>query len=119
MSLKSGLMIAAVLVGLGATSVAMAPAQEGTLPPDKAKKESKEWSKEHAKEAKVHRAEAKQRGREAKAHRLQSHEAGVHRQPRMDTNMKRAERQELAKERKANAKLLRAEHKREAKANRQ
>jgi hypothetical protein len=33
--------------------------------------------------------------------------------------MKRAERQELAKERKANAKLLRAEHKREAKANRQ
>jgi len=58
----------------------------GTLPPGQAKKESKEWRKEHKREAREHHHEMTKAQREAWEHRHRSHEVVVHKQPKPPVN---------------------------------
>jgi|SRR5512146_2909291 hypothetical protein len=122
MNLKTGLAVAAVIIGLGANSVAMEHGRDrdqdrghfhraawhhddhdrkgyekgkktgwhdGALPPGQAKKESKEWRKEHKREAREHHHEMTKAQREAWEHRHHSHQAVVHKQPKPPVNAER------------------------------
>ncbi len=122
MNLKTGLAVAAVIFGLGASSVAMDHGRDrdrnraefhraawhrddhdrkgyekgkktgwngGAVSPGQAKKESKEWRKEHKREAREHHHEMTRAQREAWEHRHRSHEAVVHKQTRPPVNMEK------------------------------
>jgi hypothetical protein len=116
MNPKSGLAVLAVIIGLGASSVAMEHGRDrdhdraqfhrtawhqdnhdpkgwdkgkktgwkdGSLPPGQAKKESsKEWRKEHEREAHEHHHHMTKAQREAWERRHHSHEAVVHKNPK-------------------------------------
>src|SRR5512146_2481944 len=115
MNLKAGLAVAAVILGLGASSVAMEHGRgrdefhraswqhddhdrkgyekgkktgwnDGALPPGQSKKESKQWRKEHKHEAREHHHEMTRAQREAWEHRHRSHETVIHRQPKPPVN---------------------------------
>ncbi len=59
---------------------------DGSLPPGQAKKESKEWRKEHEHEAREHHHEMTRAQREAWEHRHHSHETILHKQPKPPVN---------------------------------
>ena len=115
MNFKTGLAVAAVIIGLGASSVAMERGHgrdefhraawhhddhdrkgyekgkktgwnDGSVPPGQAKKESKEWRKEHKSEGREHHHEMTRAQREAWEHRHRSHEVVVHKQPKPPVN---------------------------------
>ncbi len=123
MNFKKGLVIAAVVMGLGASSMAMARDdhkgvdkgkktgwQGGSVPPGQAKKESKEWRKEHKREGEWHRKDAREREREAREHRHRSHEALKHQQTKPPVDK---EHQASVRQRAAEVERARKEHKAE------
>jgi hypothetical protein len=152
MNIKAGLSIAAVVISLGATSMAMEHGryrdrddngrgnlrlaswhsdrddhdkkgyekgkkngwENGSLPPGKARKESKEWQKQHKHEADWHRKEAREREHEARENRHRSHDVVVHRQPQRPTNVTR---EATLRERAAAVKRANEEKKRQAQVN--
>ncbi len=136
MKMKSSLVLAAVVVGLGATSMAMAHQRDetraqlrdatwhfdqadqnggkkglsdGALPPKQAKRDSKAWQKEHKREAKANQKQAKMRQKEARANRHASHEAVEHKQPKSPQNLDKT----LMKQRMDAAKSANKVHKKE------
>lgn len=135
MKIRSSLVLATVLIGLGATSIAMAHQRDesraqlreaswhfdqadkgdkkgfndGALPQKQAKRESKAWQKEHKREAKANQKETKMRQKEARANRRPSHETLVHKQPKSPQNLDKT----LAKQRVDAAKSANKQHKKE------
>jgi len=123
MNFTKSLAIAAIVMGLGATSLAKVHDDhkgyekgkktgwhDGTLPPGQAKKESKEWRKEHKHEADWHKKEAREREREAREHRHHSHEVLVHKQTKPPVDK---QREMTVRERAAAVERARKEHKTE------
>ncbi|MGE5109512.1 MAG: hypothetical protein ACM3JB_01560 [Acidobacteriaceae bacterium] len=135
MKIRSSLVLASIVIGLGTTSMAMAHQRDetraqlreaswhfdqadkgdkkgfndGALPPKQAKSESKAWQREHKREAKANQKQAKIRQKEARAYRRPSHEAVVHKQPKSPQNLDKT----LAKQRMDAGKSANKQHKKE------
>ncbi|HEX6881023.1 MAG TPA: hypothetical protein VF135_11710 [Terriglobales bacterium] len=137
---STGLAVAALVICLGSSSLAMPYGRshdrngsynnaydndhgkkkgwnDGSLPRGKAKKESRMWQKEHRHEAEAHRKEMRERQREARAYRHKSHVAVVHRQPKPNTEARSNPLKAYHNQVEAN-KRIKAEQKREAQQNR-
>ncbi len=140
MSSRTGLAVAALVVCLTGSSLAMPYGRshdrngsynnagfddhgkkkgwnDGSLPPGKAKKESREFQKQHKHEAEAHRKEMRERQREARAYRHKSHDAVVHKQTKPNTEARSNPLKAYHNQVEAN-KRIKAEQKREAQQNR-